>query len=91
MKKYQINYYSNSCIYAEFLKDQDWFIFLDSCNDISDFGRYDILTCDPYIKIVSNGKKVNVRKDGLTSSFIDNPFAIINKYYREDRTMYIYT
>lgn len=82
MKKYQINYYSNSCIYAEFLKDQDWFIFLDSCNDISDFGRYDILTCDPYIKIVSNGKKVNVRKDGLTSSFIDNPFAIINKYYR---------
>ena len=81
MKKFKINYYSNSCIYAEYLKNFDWFIFLDSCNDVSNFGRYDILSCNPNIKITSYGKNINVQSNNLNSSFYDDPFEIIKKYH----------
>ena len=77
MKKFKINYYSNSCIYAEYLKNFDWFIFLDSCNDVSNFGRYDILSCNPNIKITSYGKNINVQSNNINSSFYDDPFEII--------------
>lgn len=85
MHKSKINYYKNSCIYGELLCRDDWFIFLDSCNDIGNFGRYDILSSKPYIKITSHGNHINVVEDNLVSSFYDNPFDILEKYYTQRR------
>jgi len=81
MIKLKINYYKNSCIYGDFLKKNDWFIFLDSCNDISGFGNYDILSCNPNTKILANGNNINVIEDGDSSCFYDKPIDIIKKYY----------
>ena len=83
MNKVKIQYHKNSCVYGEYLKNNDWFIFLDSCNDISSFGKYDIISCNPYIKITSWGNQINLNKEGVDSSFYDNPFDIIRKYFKK--------
>ena len=82
MHKKKIKYYENSCVYGELLHKNDWFIFLDSCNDVGDYGRYDILSSNPRIKVTSNGNYINVIEDNLTSSFYDNPLYILEKYYK---------
>ena len=76
--------YKNSCIYGEFIKKNNWFIYLDSCNDIGSFGTYDILSCNPYIKMTSNGNFINIENNGVKSSFYDNPFDVIKKYYKQN-------
>ena len=81
MHKYEIKYYNNSSVYGEMLYKKDWFVFLDSCFDINNSGKYDIISCDPYIKITSYGKNVTVENENLVSSFYDNPIDIIKKYY----------
>ena len=84
MNKIEIQYHKNSCVYGEFLKDKNWFIFLDSCNDISSFGKYDIITCDPYLTITSKGNHINLIQDDIESSFYDNPFDVIRKYFKRN-------
>ena len=86
MNKIKIQYYKNSCIYGEFIKKNNWFIYLDSCNDIGSFGTYDILSCNPYIKMTSNGNFINIENNGVKSSFYDNPFDVIKKYYKQNNS-----
>ena len=81
MNKVKIQYHKNSCIYGDFLNNNDWFVFLDSCSDSGSFGKFDIITCNPYIKITSIGNNVTLEKDDVKSSFYDNPFEIIKKYF----------
>ncbi|MDA9181071.1 aminodeoxychorismate synthase component I [Gammaproteobacteria bacterium] len=82
MHKKKIKYYENSCVYGELLHKNDWFIFLDSCNDVGNYGRYDILSSNPRVKVTSNGNHINVIENNLTSSFYDNPLYILEKYYK---------
>ena len=82
MHKKKIKYYKNSCIYGDYLNRKDWFIFLDSCNDVSSFGRYDILSSDPKVKVTSNGNQIRVTEENLVSSFYDNPFDVLEKYFK---------
>tara|TARA_Y100000389_G_scaffold84830_1_gene81557 strand:- start:2117 stop:3457 length:1341 start_codon:yes stop_codon:yes gene_type:complete len=82
MYKEKIKYYKNSCIYGEFLHKDDWFIFLDSCNDVGDFGRYDILSSNPRVKVTTKGNHINVVEDNIVSSFYDNPFDVLQKYFK---------
>jgi len=81
MNRIKIKYYKNSCFYGEFLKNNDWFVFLDSCNDISGFGQYDILSSNPHTKITTFGNLINVREGHNTSTFYDNPLDVIKKYF----------
>ncbi len=83
MNKVEIQYHKNSCVYGEYLKDKEWFIFLDSCNDISSFGEYDIISCNPYLTIMSWGNHIKLNNEGFESSFYDNPFDIIRKYFKK--------
>ena len=82
MHKKKIKYYENSCVYGELLHKNDWFIFLDSCNDVGNYGRYDILSSNPRVKVTSNGNHINVIENNLISSFYDNPLYILEKYYK---------
>ena len=81
MNKIEIKYHKNSCFYGEFLKNNDWFVFLDSCNDISGFGRYDILSSNPHTKITTFGNLIKVREGHSTSCFHDSPLDVIKKYF----------
>lgn len=82
MNKIEIKYYSDSTVYGDFLNKQDWFVYLDSCNDIANFGRYDILSCKPETKITSFRNKIVLNHNGVISSFYDNPIDIIKKFYK---------
>ncbi len=88
MNKTKINYHENSCYYAELLKNNDWFIFLDSCCDKGSEGRYCILSCNPVIKIISNKNDIIVEKDGIKSSYKEDPLTVIKKYYQYSNTQY---
>ena len=81
MDKIKIKYYKNSCQYGDLIKDNKWFVFLDSCNDVSSFGKYDILTSNPYMTIASKGNSITINENGVDSYFTDNPFDIIKKYF----------
>ena len=81
MNKVKIKYFKNSCLYGELLKDNNWFIFLDSCNDVGSFGKYDILTCNTYMTILSKGNYITINENGVDSHFKDNPFDVIKKYF----------
>ena len=82
MNKTKINYHKNSCYYADILKNNEWFIFLDSCFDKGSEGRYCILSCDPVIKIISKKNNIIVEKDGIKSSYKEDPLTVIKKYYK---------
>ena len=86
MIKARINYYENSCYYAEQLKDNDWFIFLDSCYDKGSEGQYCILSCNPNVKITSKQNNITVEKDGIKSSYKEDPLSVIKKYYQNSNT-----
>ena len=88
MNKIKVKYYKNSCFYGDFLKDNDWFVFLDRCNDISGFGRYDILSSNPHTKITTFGNFINVRQGDNSSSFYDNPQDVIKKYFNSQISLY---
>ena len=81
MTKIKISYYKNSCIYGDFLYKNDWFIFLDSCKDTSEFGNYDILSSNPKTKILASGNNISVIDDNVSTSFYDDPRDVLKKYY----------
>ena len=86
MNKIEIKYYSNSTVYGDFLKKYDWFVYLDSCYDIANFGRYDILSCNPDVKITSFGNKITINQNGVISSFYDKPIDIIKNFYKINKS-----
>ncbi len=81
MNKIKIKYYENSCIYGEILHKHDWFVFLDSCYDVSGFGEHDIISCNPYMTLISYGNKITVNNGSTTSSFYDDPIDVIKNMY----------
>ena len=88
MNKVKINYYKESYVYGEFLRNKDWFIFLDSCYDAGSFGTYDILTCNPHTKMTSFGNYIELIKNDIKSNFYDNPFDVIKKYQNKTDNFY---
>ncbi len=74
-----VPYNRNSAYLFSAIADRPWSVFLDSGKPGSDQGRYDVITADPVVTIVSrNGTTQVVGPDGDTTS-TDNPFALIRE------------
>ena len=60
MLKHEIPYQSDSSTIFARIADKPWAVFLDSGQPDSQFGHYDIMVADPFIRLVTNGEKTEI-------------------------------
>ncbi len=77
-------YYKDSSIYFEVVKDKPYAVYLDSCADSIDSGRYDIITASPIKKIHSKNGVTNVTFKGKVTSYISNPFDVLEEHINKN-------
>ncbi len=77
MLKYEIPYQNDSAKIFARISDRPWAVFLDSGQPDSQFGHYDIMVADPFIRLVTNGGQTEVfDSEGLKFSAQD-PFDLL--------------
>ena len=91
LQKLNIAYFHDSATLFATLRDKHWAIFLDSGQTInadtgnagSQFGRYDILVADPFITVITNADKTEIRQNGQLTVTLDDPFYVLNQLLKK--------
>lgn len=79
MLKHEISYQSDSAKIFERIVGLPWAVFLDSGQPLSQFGRYDIMAANPFVRLVNNGEHTVINDlDGERSSPRD-PFELVKE------------
>ncbi|NBX00307.1 MAG: aminodeoxychorismate synthase component I [Methylophilaceae bacterium] len=79
MLKHEIPYQTNSAALFVKIADWPWAVFLDSGQPTSQFGRYDIMVANPFVRLVTNGEQTVITDaDGERSSSSD-PFELLKE------------
>lgn len=90
MNKIEFDYYSNTLEIFDFLKDQDWSVFLCSNFDVFDREKYDIISCCPIKKIIAYQNATIVETNGSKKVFRDDPIDVLknimNKSFSSNHT-----
>ena len=77
--KQALPYCEESADLFEAIADRPWAVMLDSGPGHSRRGRYDILTADPYITLVTRGDRTEIqRRDGALLT-PEDPFALLRE------------
>jgi para-aminobenzoate synthetase component 1 len=77
MLKHEIPYQSDSSTIFARIADKPWAVYLDSGQPDSQFGHYDIMVADPFIRLVTNGEQTEIfDSKGLKVSSQD-PFNLL--------------
>ena len=77
--KQALPYVEDSADLFEVIANEPWAVMLDSGPGDSRRGRYDILTADPYITLVTRGERTEIqRRDGSLLSTKD-PFSLVRE------------
>jgi para-aminobenzoate synthetase component 1 len=84
MRTVDLPYNEDSTLLFENIVDLPWAVFLDSCNNLTEQGRYDILTADPHITISSSGNETVVKEQGSYDVLLGNPLDILQTYLKLD-------
>src|SRR5687767_7136110 len=80
----ELPYYPDSASLFEAIADLPWAVFLDSGAHHPGQSRYDILSAQPYIRLVTRGNLTEVDAEGVELSR-DDPFALLRKHLACDR------
>ncbi len=75
----ELPYRPDSAALFETIADWPWAVFLDSGRHHPGQSRYDILSAQPYIRLVTRGQMTEVHADGGALSR-DDPFALLRRY-----------
>lgn len=75
--KQALPYFEDSADLFETIADQPWAVMLDSGPGHSRRGRYDILTADPFITLVTHGDRTEIHRCGETGLSSEDPFALV--------------
>ena len=79
MLKHEIPYQTNSAELFAKIADWPWAVFLDSGKPMSQFGRYDIMVANPFVRLVTNGEQT-VIVDGMGErSSKNDPFELLKE------------
>jgi len=79
MLKHEIPYQTNSAKLFAKIADWPWAVFLDSGQPMSQFGRYDIMVANPFVRLVTNGEQT-VIVDGMGErSSKNDPFELLKE------------
>ena len=79
----ELPYRSDSAALFESIADTPWAVFLDSGLHHPAQSRYDILTAQPYIRLVTRGNLTEIHTDGVELSRED-PFALVRRMLEPD-------
>jgi para-aminobenzoate synthetase component 1 len=60
MLKHEIRYQSDSSKIFAKISNRSWSVFLDSGQPVSQFGHYDIMAADPFLRLVTNGEQTEI-------------------------------
>ncbi len=75
----ELPYRPDSAALFETIADWPWAVFLDSGRHHPGQSRYDIISAQPYIRLVTRGQMTEVHADGSALSR-DDPFALLRRY-----------
>jgi len=76
-QKYPLPYFEDSSRLFESIADRHWSVFLDSGVPYSDQGRYDIMSADPEVTLVTKGNTTTITKQGEISYSDEDPFVLV--------------
>ncbi len=54
-------------------------MWLDSCNQGGELGRYDIIVARPHTTLVTRGEQTEITRDGQVEYSTDDPFALLRR------------
>lgn len=79
MLKLEIPYQENSALIFNKIAHLPWAIFLDSGQPQSEFGHYDVMVANPFVKLVTKGDVTEVIDVSGATSTQDDPFEVLKK------------
>lgn len=93
--QHHLNYHDDSAVLFECIKNDAWAMLLDSGqlqnSDTgkagSQYGRYDILVAEPFITVVTTGKKTTITQQGIETESEADPFSIVNQLLKQYSTV----
>lgn len=59
------------------VRDEPWAMWLDSCNQGGELGRYDIMVARPHTTLVTRGESTEINGDGELTHSSDDPFSLL--------------
>lgn len=77
MIKKELPYFKESADLFESIADRPWAVMLDSGPKQNRRGRYDILTADPFITLVTHGDETEICSGESRVSTTDDPFYLL--------------
>jgi len=79
----ELPYRPDSTALFETIADWPWAVFLDSGRHHPGQSRYDIISAQPYIRLITRGPLTEVHADGTALSR-DDPFALLRRHLEID-------
>ena len=77
MLKHEIPYQIDSSKIFSRIAHRPWAVFLDSGQPESQFGHYDIMVADPFIRLVTNGQQTEIFDSKGRQVSTDDPFDLL--------------
>lgn len=86
-----LTYHHDSSLLFERLAQQPWAMLLDSGQAInsstgkagSQYGRYDILVAEPFITLVTRGKKTTITQNNKIETSSEDPFLLLKNILKQ--------
>ncbi len=79
MLKLEIPYQENSALIFNKIAHLPWAIFLDSGQPKSEFGHYDVMVADPFIRLVTRGEETEVVDVNGIAVSQEDPFELLKE------------
>ncbi len=80
----ELPYHQDSSVYFEAIRDKNWPVFLDSTNSDQANSRFDIITANPFITLVSSDNNTTIHyTNGKQQSSSDDPFQLLQSILQE--------
>jgi para-aminobenzoate synthetase component 1 len=81
-QKHALPYFEDSSLLFSAIADKPWSVFLDSGYPYSEQGRYDIISADPEVTLISKENTTQITQDGKITSSDEDPFELVKQYLK---------
>ena len=80
----ELPYHQDSSLYFEAIRDKNWPVFLDSSSSDQTNSRFDIITAEPFITLVSTDNNTTIDYlDGEQQHSTDDPFQLLQSILQQ--------